>query len=1244
DFNGEAYSTVSGQNSNNSIRIPNRFFKALEENGDWNLTYRITGKVAETIKAKDLWDQICFAAWRCADPGVQFDDTINQWHTCPKSGRINASNPCVTGDTRVLTPGGIWRRIDQMIHLPARVMTNLERQEIHSTDGAFPTGTKDVYELRTVGGYSVKLTADHKVWTRTRGWVEAKDLTAEDEVKLPSRAACVSEIGEPQDARFFQLLGLFVSTANSSADGVRLDACLHSADLVEDYTHYVHEHWSPKAYADDYVNQLMIDHSDDVIEGGDSQIATFTLTNRRLISRLGAFIDTGHTRALNRAGLGERHLGDEAFTAGLAAQKHLLRGLFSADAEIVGGTLELRSDSAALLKDVQLLLLGFGVQSTMMKPGLASECGQQTGTLRVLSSSLETFGRYVGLLPGHKLEQLARVIEYAAGKESKEQTPWASGNYDRVAGLVHLGKEQVFDLTEPATHSFIANGLTVHNCSEYMFLDDTACNLASLNVLTFFDAETRRFDVESFKHGVRLWTIVLEISVLMASFPSEEIAQLSYRFRTLGLGYANLGAMLMQAGVPYDSEKGRAICAAITAILTGESYATSADMSAELGPFPGYHENRSDMLRVIRNHRRAAYGPVDAPLFDDQKPGVRSQKPEEYEGLDISPVAIDAEQFSDDEPLATVGMLAAARECWDRALTNGEAHGYRNAQATVIAPTGTIGLLMDCDTTGVEPDFALVKFKKLAGGGYFKIANHSLRPALVNLGYSPEQITEILRYVMGSLSLLDSPHINRASLKLRGFSLDEIQKIEDSLPGVFELGFAFSPWALGEDLLKRLDISEAEYTQPNFNMLRRLGFTRKQIDAANDAICGRGTVEGAPHLKFEHYPVFDCANKCGKIGTRFIEVEGHIRMMAAAQPFISGAISKTINLPNEATIEDISRSYQLSWQLGLKANALYRDGSKLSQPLNVKSDEELDKLEEDDEENVEAAREEVMGQAIEGLAALAAGSSVKSDNLAPAHTHIVEKVVERIVERPLRRRLPDTRNAITHKFDVAGHEGYITAGLYEDGQPGEVFITMAKEGSTIGGLMDAIATLVSVSLQYGVPVESLVRKFEHVRFEPSGMTRNPEIPIAKSLVDYIFRWLAMEFVPGYRAINAPKRPGKQEKTEASSQKSEEIEGGTGNSQPATRNSRNGNGHGHRVDPDSAKPFEYNETQNSELRTQNSPIKDSPLRLAIAAADPVSQQGADMQSDAPACDVCGSITVRSGTCYKCLNCGNSMGCS
>ncbi len=1254
DFNGEAYYTVSGQNSNNSVRIPNSFFKAVEEDADWKLINRTNKKVSKTLKARDLWEQIAYAAWRCADPGVQYDDTINQWHTCPKSGRINASNPCVAGDTRVLTPGGIWRRIDSMIHLPARIVTNLDGQEIHVTEGAFPTGMKDVYELVTSGGYNVKLTADHKVWTRTRGWVMAKDLTPSDEIRLPSKSSAVQEIGEPQDAKFLQLLGLFLSTANGDSNALHLDACLPSHEAAEQFSRYVIENWGDRTYADDYVNQLMVNSTD----GDDADTITVTLTNRRLINRLKGFVRADQSRL---------RLSEEAFTAGLAAQKHFLRGLFTADGQINDNTLELRSESLGLLQDVQLILLGFGVQSSISSnpmtfseggalaggglpdrqvtypsssPGARSHDGNRADAdssrhgLRIDPGSLRSFGTLISLLPGKKLEQLENAIQTQSSVLSTQ-----SSNWDAVTTLTPLGSQQVYDLTEPVTSSFIANGITVHNCSEYMFLDDTACNLASLNVLTFFDAESRRFDIEGYKHGIRLWTIVLEISVLMASFPSQEIARLSYIFRTLGLGYANLGAMLMQAGIPYDSEKGRAICAALTAILTGESYATSAEMARELGAFVGYEENEKDMLRVIRNHRRAAYDAAHMKPNGLQAVGG-------YEKLDISPVGIDHAQFNVNDPLASKDLLSSALECWDRALLLGERHGFRNAQTTVIAPTGTIGLLMDCDTTGVEPDFALVKFKKLAGGGYFKIANQSLRPALVNLGYSTEDVHSILQYVMGTLTFHGAPVINYENLINKGFTEAELDKIEVGLPGVFELSFAFSPWTLGKEFFARMGIPEAVWQSPNFNTLRHLGFTSKQINDANDVICGRGTVEGAPNLRDEHLAVFDCANKCGKTGKRFIQVEGHIRMMAAAQPFISGAISKTINLPNEASIDDIKSSYRLSWELGLKANALYRDGSKLSQPLNIKSDEDLDKkTDQEDADDVESARLEVARE-------VANAAKLTTDIAEPIaeHTRIIEKIVERVVERPLRRRLPDTRHALTHKFDVTGHEGYITVGLYEDGSPGEVFITMAKEGSTIGGLMDTIATLVSVALQYGVPVESLVRKFEHVRFEPGGMTRNPEIPIAKSLVDYIFRWLAMEFVPGYRAANAPQR--KKPVVRDAAPPAPVNDGAQ--HRGLSSDSKEGNGHTERPDIGGSKPFDYGSGLEGQVESvpvssaQDSGASVTPgaapnLRLAIVA-DPLSQQGTGMQADAPACDVCGSITVRSGMCYKCLNCGNSMGCS
>ena len=601
-------------------------------------------------------------------------------------------------------------------------------------------------------------------------------------------------------------------------------------------------------------------------------------------------------------------------------------------------------------------------------------------------------------------------------------------------------------------------------CSEYMFLDDTACNLASLNLVTFYDEATAKFDIEGFRHATRLWTIVLEISVLMAQFPSKNVAELSYEFRTLGLGYANLGTLLMVQGIPYDSDEGRAIAGVITAMLHCGAYATSAEMAKELGAFPGYERNKQHMLRVIRNHRRAAY----------------NASKDEYEGLTIYPLGINAEFCPSD-------LLQAAREDADKMLTLGEKHGYRNAQVTVIAPTGTIGLLMDCDTTGIEPDFALVKFKKLAGGGYFKIVNQSVPPALRKLGYSQKQITDIIQYAVGSGSLKGSPYINEAALKAKGFPDEVIAKVETALPTAFEIPFVFNKWNLGEDFCKGvLGFTDAQLNDYKFSILQALGFSKAEINAANDFVCGTMTVEGAPHLKEAHYAVFDCANKCGKYGKRYIAATGHILMMGVAQPFLSGAISKTINLPNEATVEDVANAYMLSWQVGTKANALYRDGSKLSQPLNTASDEE----------------DETVAQVEERQPVTAT---------AQMHQQVIEKMVVRYLAK--QRRLPNRRAGYTQKAKIGGQSIFLRTGEYDEGTLGEIFIDMHKEGAGFRSLMNCFAIAVSVGLQYGVPLDEYVDKFVFTKFEPAGMVQgNDHIRMASSVIDYIFRELAITYL------------------------------------------------------------------------------------------------------------------------------------
>lgn len=613
-------------------------------------------------------------------------------------------------------------------------------------------------------------------------------------------------------------------------------------------------------------------------------------------------------------------------------------------------------------------------------------------------------------------------------------------------------------------------------CSEYMFLDDTACNLASANLLQFYDRGSKSFDVAGYEHLCRLWTIVLEISVAMAQFPSREIAELSYEYRTLGLGYANIGGLLMTMGLGYDSDEGRALAGALTAVMTGVAYATSAEMAGELGPFPGYKKNAGHMLRVIRNHRTAAHGLAQG-----------------YEGLQVTPVPLDHATL---ERLggSSVTLAERAKASWDEALALGEKHGYRNAQATVIAPTGTIGLVMDCDTTGIEPDFALVKFKKLAGGGYFKIINRAVPDALRALGYREADIAEIEAYAVGHGSMKQAPGINPSTLRAKGFSEEKIEAVEKGLKSAFDIKFVFNKWTLGEDFLTgTLNVPAEKLSDMSFELLPFLGFTRAEIEAANVHVCGAMTLEGAPHLKKEHYNVFDCANPCGRIGKRYLSVESHIRMMAAAQPFISGAISKTINMPNDATVEDCKSAYLLSWKLALKANALYRDGSKLSQPLNsaLIADED-----DDADDAIEALHQQP-------LAARAAQVAEK----------IVERVVERVERVREREKMPSRRTGYIQKAVVGGHKVYVHTGEYADGRLGEIFIDMHKEGAAFRAMMNNFAIAVSLGLQYGVPLEEYVEAFTFTRFEPSGFVQgNQSIKNATSILDYVFRELAISYL------------------------------------------------------------------------------------------------------------------------------------
>jgi ribonucleoside-diphosphate reductase alpha chain len=766
-------------------------------------------------------------------------------------------------------------------------------------------------------------------------------------------------------------------------------------------------------------------------------------------------------------------------------------------------------------------------------------------------------------------------------------------------------------------HTCINDGeiIASNPCSEYMFLDNTACNLASLNLLQFRH-EDGSFDVEQFEHATRLWTMVLEVSVLMAQFPSPEIAERSYLYRTLGLGYANIGGLLMTSGIPYDSDEGRAICGAITAIMTGITYATSAEMAKELGPFKRYEDNAENMLRVIRNHRRAAYGHKDG-----------------YEGVQINPVALDHASCPDKN------LINHALAAWDKALDLGQQYGYRNAQTTVVAPTGTIGLVMDCDTTGIEPDFALVKFKKLAGGGYFKIINRAVPESLAKLGYSEEQIKDIEAYAVGRGSLKDCNALSHNALKGKGFTDEKIEAVEAGLGSAFDIKFAFNKWSLGEDFCKDvLGFNDEQLNDPGFDMLGALGFSKDEIDVANIHVCGAMTLEGAPHLKDEHLPVFDCANPCGRLGKRFLSVDSHIRMMAASQPFISGAISKTINMPNDATVEDCKEAYMLSWRLALKANALYRDGSKLSQPLNSQ-------LLDDDEDEAEEAAE-----------AIAATATPVQERAAI----VTEKIVERIIERRVRERekLPHRRKGYTQKATVGGHKVYLRTGEYDDGSIGEIFIDMHKEGAAFRSLMNNFAIAISLGLQYGVPLEEYVDAFTFTRFEPAGMVQgNEAIKNATSILDYVFRELAVSYLDRHDLAHVSPEDIASTATGSGSNEGKAavpiskglLRGKTERFKLVDGSDASANaGSDTAAQASASTPLAAMPSNSATMLKPDSQVVPSD-KPAVGKAEPSKADQialARMKGyEGENCAECGNFTmVRNGTCLKCDTCGSTSGCS
>ncbi|MFH0798987.1 MAG: vitamin B12-dependent ribonucleotide reductase [Pseudomonadota bacterium] len=713
-------------------------------------------------------------------------------------------------------------------------------------------------------------------------------------------------------------------------------------------------------------------------------------------------------------------------------------------------------------------------------------------------------------------------------------------------------------------------------CAEYMFLDDSACNLASLNLMKFHDEATGIFDAEAFAHACRVFVLAQEILVDSSSYPTEAIARTSHLFRPLGLGYANLGTLLMVKGLPYDSDEARALASTITAIMHGAACRASAEIASAAGAFEEYAKNRESMLEVIRMHRDAAY--------------------------EIS------------ECRATADLVQVACETWDRCLAEGERFGFRNAQVSVLAPTGTIGLLMDCDTTGIEPDFALVKFKKLAGGGYFKIVNGSVPAALRKLGYSEAQVSDIVAYISGTNTLAGTPHINDKSLRDKGFNDDDLTRIAKALPSVFELSFAFNVNTLGKEAMARFGLIENQYAQPGFNLLKAIGFSDTQIEEAGLAICGRMTVEGAPHLSPEHLPIFDCANRCGKTGKRFIAPMAHVKMMAAAQKFLSGAISKTINLPNEATVEDIERLFVESWRQGLKAVALYRDGSKMAQPLSSTSEDVKKKLD-----------------------SMPSQKGIAAQSTSTEPQHVLK-----------RRRLPKKRLGFTQEARVGGHKVYLRTGEYEDGTLGELFVDMHKEGAAFRSMMNCFAIAISLGLQYGVPLEEYVDCFTFTRFEPQGVCDHPNIKMVTSVVDYVFRVLGMEYMGRTDFVQV--KPTKDEDLKMEMDRAKPAESPKAAETAAVAPKP--------MPPSEAIPEAYASLPVAKAISSGGGLQTAAasgvvVQLLIPAAEsPVTKRGSTglnaqlsgLMGDAPFCDQCGSMTVRNGSCYKCLNCGNSMGCS
>jgi ribonucleoside-diphosphate reductase alpha chain len=1092
DLGGKDIASVQYQNANNSVRVSDEFMHAVETGSGFDLLARRTGELVERVDAKKLLRKMAQAAWDCADPGIQYDNTINDWHTCPESGRISASNPCFPADQRVVTDKGLIR-IGDLVRRAAdgeafAVYTNdvtAESDPQERVTATIPsrymvTGRNEIVELRFSDGSRLRCTPSHRVWTADKGWVHASDLTDQDKVvrsfqhaprpmtdaRIPANALLAAhyqdsrktlELPAKWDAEFAHYLGWITG-----------DGCVDTRDST-----------AVTVYGSDEDKDVILPQHHALltrITGFESKPSVQQNGTLQLRVTRPAFGEFLHALGVAEGRAPEKVVPEAIYEAPEDAVAAFLRGLFDADGCVVRRTVNetryvgLGSRSEELLIGVQELLASLGIGSriyqTSAKKDASFHYTRKDGTevsygpngpmydLRISAGAIREFHKLIGFGLPAKQAKLADLVENANfGKADRSVT---------MVSRVSKGFETTYNLTEPRNHSYIVSGTVVANCSEYVHLDNSSCNLASINLLKFLrDDDT--FDADRFQRIAELVIIAMDISICFADFPTQKIAETTRAYRQLGIGYANLGALLMATGHAYDSNGGRAIASAITSLMTGTAYKTSAQLAGVVGPYDGYARNAVAHKRVMRKHADATEQIHPAGDMDAR-------------------------------------ILKAASTAWRECLATGETNGYRNAQASLLAPTGTIGLMMDCDTTGI--DLALVKFKKLVGGGSMQIVNQTVPRALRNLGYQPEQVEAIIEY-----------------------------------------------------------------------------------------IAENGHVVDAPGLKPEHYEVFDCA-----MGERAISPMGHVRMIAAVQPHLSGAVSKTVNMPESATVEDIEKIYFEGWKLGLKALAIYRDNCKVGQPLS---------------------------NARKAPAAAAPAAPVQEAAAPVPHE-----------SRPVRRRLPRQRPAVVTRFSVAGAEGYMTASSYPDDGIGEVFLKLGKQGSTLAGVMDAFSMAISVGLQYGIPLESYVAKFTNMRFEPAGLTDDPDVRIASSVMDYIFRRLALDHLPY------------DQRAELGILSAAERTAQVAGEDPAAL--------AEEVDPEVLAQSAAVEPKHPERDVVAPPATQPSSRAASsrAAHHPAephdsaglleSHQG--RTADAPLCLTCGTKMRPAGSCYVCEGCGSTSGCS